>query len=82
MTPFRRRSLPRLFTPAARRGLEPGPATRFREARLSSLVEHHLTVFVAHHCPSNCLDNSYFASCGNAKAVVGHYASICVSGIV
>ena len=58
MTPFRRRSLPVLFTQAARRGLEPGPATRFREARLSSLVEHHLAVFVAHRCPNNPLYGS------------------------
>jgi len=62
MTPFRRRSPPRLFTPAARRGLEPGTATRFREARLSSLVEHHLSVFVAHHCHNSFLYHSYSGS--------------------
>ena len=41
----------RLFTPAARCSLEPGPATRFREAKqLPSHMEHHLSVFVAHRC--------------------------------
>ena len=40
--PFRRRSPPRLFTSAARRSLDPGPATRIREATLSSLLEHRL----------------------------------------
>ena len=51
--PFRRRSPPGLFTPAARRSLESDPAARFREAILSSPVEHHLSVFVAHRCRSN-----------------------------
>jgi len=54
----------RLFTPATRCSLESGPATRFREAnQLPSPMEHHLSVFVAHHYPSNppsytCFDGS------------------------
>jgi hypothetical protein len=48
--------------------LEPDPATRFREATLSSLIEHHLPVFVAHHCPSNYPADSCYTASDSAGA--------------